>query len=44
LALARRWPLQEARALGGEDGLRRQVRQAVDDALAAFGVSSREAP
>jgi hypothetical protein len=43
LALARRWPLQEAQALGGEDGLRRHVRQALDDALAAFGVSSRQA-
>jgi hypothetical protein len=37
LALSRRWPLQEAEALDREDGLRRQVRQALDDALAAFG-------
>jgi hypothetical protein len=43
LALARRWPLQEAQALGGEDGLGREVRRTLDDALAAFGVSSRQA-
>jgi hypothetical protein len=37
LALSRRWPLQEAQVLDREDGLRREVRQALDDALAAFG-------
>jgi hypothetical protein len=36
LALSRRWPLEEAQVLDPEDALRRDVRQALDDALAAF--------
>jgi hypothetical protein len=37
LALSRRWPLQEAQVLDRDDGLRREVRQALDDALGALG-------
>jgi hypothetical protein len=43
LALSRRWPLEEAQAPGSEDHLQREVRQALDDALAAFGASPRPA-
>ena len=32
----RRWPLQDAQSLDREDEFRREVRQAIDDALAAF--------
>jgi hypothetical protein len=43
LALSRRWPLEDAQARSGEDRLRREVRQALDEAVAAFGGSTRTA-
>jgi hypothetical protein len=39
LALSRRWPLQTAQAPGGEDEFRGEVRQALHEALAAFGAT-----